>query len=89
MCFDCYLITAVVGAFVGLAATRMTGTRRLVVAMVDVGFGLAGAVFMAWFVSPLAGNPASERVTTIQLIGALFGAVLLLALYRAVRPNGW
>jgi uncharacterized membrane protein YeaQ/YmgE (transglycosylase-associated protein family) len=46
--------------------------------------GVVGSVAMAWFLAPLAGNPASQRATTPEVIGALFGGLVLLAVYASL-----
>jgi uncharacterized membrane protein YeaQ/YmgE (transglycosylase-associated protein family) len=89
MCLQCYLVTAVIGAVIGLLAALLTKTKRLRVLLIDIASGTAGAVLVAWFLAPLAANSSSRSITTPEVVGAIFGAFVLLAISKAVRPGGW
>jgi uncharacterized membrane protein YeaQ/YmgE (transglycosylase-associated protein family) len=88
MCLECFFVTAAIGGFLGLLSTLATRTKRLTTALTDIGVGIAGAVPTAWFLSPLAANPASQHASAPEIVGALFGGVILLALLKAIRPSG-
>jgi uncharacterized membrane protein YeaQ/YmgE (transglycosylase-associated protein family) len=62
----------------------VTRTRRLGGVVAELTVGVVGSVAMAWFLAPLAGNPASQRATTPEVIGALFGGLVLLAVYASI-----
>jgi uncharacterized membrane protein YeaQ/YmgE (transglycosylase-associated protein family) len=89
MCAECFLVTAVIGALLGLSITLVTKTKRVTSAAIDIAVGAIGGVAMAWFVAPLSGNPASQTATTAETVGALFGSLLLVVFSKAIRPNGW
>ncbi len=89
MCFQCYLAIAGIGAFLGLVATWAMKTESLRAIVVDIGTGVGGAILFAWFLAPLSGEPSSQHVSAPEVLGAVFGALVLLALSKAVRPKGW
>jgi uncharacterized membrane protein YeaQ/YmgE (transglycosylase-associated protein family) len=49
---------------------------------------MAGAAAIAWFVSPLSGDPASGHASATQIIGAVFGALISLSVWQVIRPDG-
>lgn len=77
-------MTAAIGACLGLLLAWVTRTRRLGGVVAELTVGVVGSVAMAWFLAPLAGNPASQRATTPEVIGALFGGLVLLAVYASI-----
>lgn len=77
-------MTAAIGACLGLLLAWVTRTRRLGGVVAELTVGVVGSVAMAWFLAPLAGNPASQRATTPEVIGALFGGLVLLAVYASL-----
>jgi uncharacterized membrane protein YeaQ/YmgE (transglycosylase-associated protein family) len=77
-------VTAAIGACLGLLLAWVTRTRRLGGVVAELTVGVVGSVAMAWFLAPLAGNPASHRATTPEVIGALFGGLVLLAVYASL-----
>jgi uncharacterized membrane protein YeaQ/YmgE (transglycosylase-associated protein family) len=77
-------VTAAIGACLGLLLAWVTRTRRLGGVVAELTVGVVGSVAMAWFLAPLAGNPASQRATTPEVIGALFGGLVLLAVYASL-----
>jgi uncharacterized membrane protein YeaQ/YmgE (transglycosylase-associated protein family) len=84
VCVECYVVTAAIGACLGLLLAWVTRTRRLGGVVAELTVGVVGSVAMAWFLAPLAGNPASQRATTPEVIGALFGGLVLLAVYASI-----
>lgn len=94
MCVECYVVTAAIGVCLGLLLAWVTRTRRLGGVAAEIAVGVVGSVAMAWFLAPLAGNPASPRATTPEVIGALFGGLVVLAVYAAIalragRDRSW
>jgi hypothetical protein len=49
---------------------------------------MAGAAAMAWFVSPMSSDAPSGRAGMAQILGAAFGALVSLALWQVIRPDG-
>jgi uncharacterized membrane protein YeaQ/YmgE (transglycosylase-associated protein family) len=88
MSFACYVIALMIGALSGVLATFVTKTRRRALALSNVVVGMAGAVAMAWFVSPMSSDAPSARAGTAQIVGAVFGALISLALWQVIRPDG-
>jgi uncharacterized membrane protein YeaQ/YmgE (transglycosylase-associated protein family) len=84
VCVECYVVTAAIGACLGLLLAWVTRTWRLGGVVAELTVGVVGSVAMAWFLAPLAGNPASQRATTPEVIGALFGGLVLLAVYASL-----
>jgi uncharacterized membrane protein YeaQ/YmgE (transglycosylase-associated protein family) len=84
VCVECYVVTAAIGACLGLLLAWVTRTRGLGGVVAELTVGVVGSVAMAWFLAPLAGNPASQRATTPEVIGALFGGLVLLAVYASL-----
>ena len=88
MCIECYGVTAAIGVCLGLLAAWIAGTWRLGELLAAIAIGVFGSVAMAWFLAPLAGNPASQRATTPEVVGALFGGLVLLAGYTLIQSEG-
>jgi uncharacterized membrane protein YeaQ/YmgE (transglycosylase-associated protein family) len=88
MSFACYVVALMIGAVFGALATFMTKTRRLALALSNVAVGMAGAAAMAWFVSPMSSDAPSGRAGMAQILGAAFGALVSLALWQVIRPDG-
>jgi len=84
VCVECYVVTAAIGVGLGLLLAWVTRTRRLGRVVAEITVGVVGSVAMAWFLAPLAGNPASQRATTPEVVGALFGGLVLLAVYASL-----
>ncbi len=88
MCVACYVVASLIGALFGVLATFVTKTRRPALVLANVAVGMAGAAAMAWFVSPLSGDPASGHAGATQIIGAVFGALISLSVWQLIRPDG-
>lgn len=79
------LISIAIGAVMGLKSALLTKTEGWIAFLVDVGIGIAGAVPAAWFLEPLGSGQHPNRP---ELVGALLGALVLLALAKLVAPRG-
>lgn len=79
-------LCASVGLFAGLVLTLLMPSAGAKGAVVDAILGVAGAVAMAWFVSPIsesASDPDSLNIAAI--IAAAVGAAVVVALSKLVR----
>jgi uncharacterized membrane protein YeaQ/YmgE (transglycosylase-associated protein family) len=81
------IIWLIAGAVIGYIASRIMGTNSQQGLLLDIIVGVAGAALAGWFLTPLFG------ITTINqnnfslpaLMVSLLGAVLLLAIFKALR----
>ncbi len=82
-----YLLTALIGAGIGVVAAWMTQVKSSLV-FLDMAIGVLGAVPTAWFLAPLAGDVSAGRISLAETSGAATGAVFVLALWVLVRRGG-
>jgi uncharacterized membrane protein YeaQ/YmgE (transglycosylase-associated protein family) len=81
------IIWLIAGAVIGYIASRIMGTNSQQGLLLDIIVGVAGAALAGWFLTPLF------NITTINqnnfslpaLMVSLLGAVLLLAIFKALR----
>jgi len=76
------LIWVIFGALVGLAASMIMGSGGGLVW--DIVVGIVGAVLGGWIMS-LVGNSGVTGFNLYSFLVALLGAVVLIAIVRAVR----
>ena len=82
MNFIIYLIT---GAIVGYIASRIMNTNSQQGLLLDIVVGIVGAFLAGVFISPLLGvGTINDAITIPTVLVSLLGAVVLLAIYKAV-----
>ena len=80
-----YLIA---GAVVGYIASRIMHTNSQQGLLLDIVVGVVGAFLAGAFISPLLGvGTINDGITLPTLLVSLFGAVVLLAIYKAVAQR--
>jgi uncharacterized membrane protein YeaQ/YmgE (transglycosylase-associated protein family) len=79
------LISIAIGAVMGLISALVTKTEGWIAFLVDVALGIVGAVPAAWFLEPLGRGQHPDQP---EIVGALFGALALLALAKLIAPPG-
>jgi uncharacterized membrane protein YeaQ/YmgE (transglycosylase-associated protein family) len=79
------IIYLIVGAFVGYIASRIMHTNSQQGLLLDIVVGVVGAFLAGAFLSPLLGvGTINDAITLPTILVSLLGAVILLALYKAV-----
>lgn len=80
-----FIIYLIVGAFVGYIASRIMHTNSQQGLLLDIVVGIVGAFLAGYFISPLVGvGTINDAITLPTVLVSLVGAVVLLALYKAV-----
>ena len=80
------ILSVSIGCFTGLLCTLLARSRAVSVFVVDAILGGAGGAGMAWFLAPISDNANDPDVLNLAaLIGAVFGALVFVALAKAVR----
>ena len=80
-----WILWLVIGAGVGLIECILLRRKTLKRVLLDVGLGVGGAVLAGWFVLPISSAPDPNSIHIAGLVGALFGASMLVALSVAAR----
>ena len=75
-----------IGVLAGLLRSAITKGATWKTAVLDASLGVVGAVPWAWFLLPLSGTTDPRSVHVSGLVGALLGAVALLAVGEIFRP---
>ena len=79
------IIYLIVGAIVGYIASRIMNTNSQQGLLLDVVVGIVGAFLAGLVLSPLLGiGTINDAITLPTVLVSLLGAVILLALYKAV-----
>ena len=79
------IIYLTVGAIVGYIASRIMNTNSQQSLLLDIVVGVVGAFLAGAFISPLLGvGTINDAITLPTILVSLVGAVILLALYKAV-----
>ena len=79
------IIYLIAGAFVGYIASRIMHTNSQQGLLLDVVVGIVGAFLAGVFISPLLGvGTINDAITLPTILVSLVGAVVLLAIYKAV-----
>ena len=79
------IIYLIVGAFVGYIASRIMRTNSQQGLLLDIVVGIVGAFLAGIVLSPLLGiGTINDAITLPTVLVSLLGAMILLALYKAV-----
>jgi uncharacterized membrane protein YeaQ/YmgE (transglycosylase-associated protein family) len=79
------IIYLIAGAIVGYVASRIMHTNSQQGLLLDIVVGVVGAFLAGYFISPLVGvGTINDAITLPTLLVSLLGAVVLLAVYKAV-----
>ena len=80
-----FIIYLIVGAVVGYIASRIMNTNSQQGLLMDIVVGIVGAFLAGLVLSPLLGiGTINDAITLSTILVSLLGAVILLALYKAV-----
>jgi uncharacterized membrane protein YeaQ/YmgE (transglycosylase-associated protein family) len=80
------IIYLIAGAIVGYVASRIMRTNSQQGLLEDIIVGVVGAFLAGYFLSPLLGvGTINDAITLPTLLVSLLGAVILLAIYKAIR----
>ncbi len=77
------LATIVVGLIAGWLASAIMKTNTGI--FIDMLLGIVGAVVGGWIASLLTGADLVTGVNITSILVALLGAIIVIAIYRAVR----
>ncbi len=80
------LLWIIFGALVGWIASMVMGTNREQGPLLDIIIGIIGAVVGGWVMS-LLGQSGVTGFNLYSFLVALLGAVLLIAIVRAIRGS--
>lgn len=79
------IIYLIVGAIVGYIASRIMNTNSQQGLLLDIVVGVVGSFLAGYFISPLLGvGTINDAITLPTVLVSLLGAVILLAIYKAV-----
>lgn len=79
------IIYLIVGAIVGYIASRIMNTNSQQGLLLDIVVGVLGAFLGGYLISPLVGvGTINDGITISTVLVSLVGAVILLALYKAI-----
>ena len=79
------IIYLIAGAIVGYVASRIMSTNSQQGLLLDIVGGIVGSFLAGYFISPLLGvGTINDAITIPTLLVSLLGAVVLLAIYKAV-----
>ena len=82
------ILYLIAGAVVGYIASRIMHTNSQQGLLLDIVVGVVGAFLAGAFISPLLGvGTINDAITLPTLLVSLFGAVVLLAIYKAVAQR--
>jgi uncharacterized membrane protein YeaQ/YmgE (transglycosylase-associated protein family) len=80
------IIYLIVGAIVGYIASRIMNTNSQQGLLLDIVVGIVGAFLAGLVLSPLLGiGTINDAITLPTILVSLVGAVILLAIYKAIR----
>jgi uncharacterized membrane protein YeaQ/YmgE (transglycosylase-associated protein family) len=77
------LATIIVGLIAGWLASAIMKTNTGI--LIDMLLGIVGAVVGGWIASLLTGADMVTGVNITSILIALLGAIIVIAIYRAVR----
>ena len=79
------IIYLIVGAVIGYLASRIMNTNSQQGLLMDIVVGIVGAFLAGLVLSPLLGvGTINDAITLPTILVSLVGAVILLAIYKAV-----
>ena len=82
------IIYLIAGAIVGYVASRIMNTNSQQGLLLDIVVGVVGSFLAGYFISPLLGvGTINDGITLPTLLVSLLGAVVLLAIYKAVARS--
>ena len=80
------IIYLIAGAIVGYVASRVMRTNSQQGLLEDIIVGVVGAFLAGYFISPMLGvGTINDAITIPTLLVSLLGAIVLLAIYKAIR----
>lgn len=79
------IIWLVVGAFAGWVASIIMKTDEQMGALANIVVGIIGAFLGGWVVSLFGAAPEAGELSLPSILTAILGAVILLAIVKAVR----
>lgn len=77
---------AAIGCLIGVLLTVLSRPRSRKAFALDIGLSMSGAVAGAWFLSPMS-ESMTGRLNVAALTGAVFGAVVAVAMAKACRDG--
>ena len=86
-----WIVTLLVGAFIGWLASMLMRTNAQMGILLDILVGIVGAALGRWFFGNILGFETTTAAGTLSLGGILWGtlgAVLLVALLKAIGALG-
>jgi uncharacterized membrane protein YeaQ/YmgE (transglycosylase-associated protein family) len=86
-----WIVTLLVGAFIGWLASMLMKTNAQTGFLLDIVVGVVGAALGRWFFGSLLGFESATAAGALSLGGILWGtlgAVLLVAVLKAVGAMG-
>ena len=81
------IIWIVVGALVGWIASMIMKTDASMGALANIIVGILGAFIGGWVVNLFGTPPPAGQLSIPSILTAILGAVILLAILKAVRGN--
>ena len=81
------IIWVVVGAFAGWVASIIMKTDEQMGAVANIVVGIIGAFLGGWIVSLFGSAPDTGELNIPSILTAILGAVVLLAIVKAVRRS--
>lgn len=79
------IIWLVIGAFAGWVASMIMKTDREMGPIANIVVGIIGAFLGGWVVNLFGTAPVAGELSVPSILTAILGAVLLLAIFKAVR----
>jgi len=79
------IIWVIVGALAGWVASMIMKTDASMGALANIVVGIIGAFIGGWVVSLFGYNVAEGQINIPSILTAILGAVILLAIIKAVR----
>jgi uncharacterized membrane protein YeaQ/YmgE (transglycosylase-associated protein family) len=80
------IIYLIAGAIVGYIASRIMRTNSQQGTLLDIVVGVVGAFLAGYIITPLLGiGTINDAITIPTMVVSLLGAVVLLAIVKAVR----
>lgn len=81
------LIWVIVGALAGWIASMIMKTDAEMGALENIVAGIVGALLGGWLLGLLGIEVADGELSIPSILSAIFGAVVLIAILKAVRRN--
>lgn len=81
-----WILWLAIGVGVGLLKCTLLRRQASKLVLLDLGAGVGGAVLAGWFLMPISSAADPDSIHIAGLVGALFGASMLVALSVIARP---